>query len=300
MSVNFEYYKIFYYVAKYRNISKAAGALRNNQPNLTRVIKLLENELGCQLMLRTNKGIVLTEEGERLYGYVQPAVEGLWKAEEELTGRTGPEGGTVILGASETALHLFLFDRIQEYHEKYPDVRVKIYNHSTPQALAALKNGLIDFAVVTMPVKPEPPVKAKELYTFRDILAGGTRYRDMAKETHSLSDVADCSFVSMEKNTSTYELYSPFFLVTRLEFAPDIEVATADLILPMLENNLGLGFLPEKLAGPSIKSGKICQVRIKEKIPERGVSLVYDTERGLNAAAREMKKILLENIVDNL
>ena len=46
MSINFEYYKIFYYVAKYQNISKAAKALQNNQPNITRVMKLLEGELG--------------------------------------------------------------------------------------------------------------------------------------------------------------------------------------------------------------------------------------------------------------
>ena len=38
MDINFEYYKIFYYVAKYKNITKAAGVLKSNQPNVTRVI----------------------------------------------------------------------------------------------------------------------------------------------------------------------------------------------------------------------------------------------------------------------
>ena len=128
MSINFEYYKIFYYVAKYQNISKAAKALQNNQPNITRVMKLLEGELGCQLMVRSNKGVALTEDGERLYGYVQPAVEQLQTAEEELTGRAKLGGGVVTIGASETALHLFLFDVIHEYHEKHPDVRVRIHN----------------------------------------------------------------------------------------------------------------------------------------------------------------------------
>ena len=101
MSINFEYYKIFYYVAKYQNISKAAKALQNNQPNITRVMKLLEGELGCQLMVRSNKGVALTEDGERLYGYVQPAVEQLQTAEEELTGRAKLGGGVVTIGASE-------------------------------------------------------------------------------------------------------------------------------------------------------------------------------------------------------
>ena len=38
MNVNFEYYKIFYYVAKYRNFTKAAQALENSQPNITRAM----------------------------------------------------------------------------------------------------------------------------------------------------------------------------------------------------------------------------------------------------------------------
>ena len=45
MNVNFEYYKIFYFVAKYGNITKAATALGSNQPNVTRIIKLLESQL---------------------------------------------------------------------------------------------------------------------------------------------------------------------------------------------------------------------------------------------------------------
>lgn len=50
MDINFEYYKIFYYVAKYKNITKAAGVLKSNQPNVTRVIKLLESQLNCALI----------------------------------------------------------------------------------------------------------------------------------------------------------------------------------------------------------------------------------------------------------
>ena len=63
MDVNFEYYKIFYYVAKYKSITKAAAALRSNQPNVTRVMKLLESQLNCRLIAREARGISLTEDG---------------------------------------------------------------------------------------------------------------------------------------------------------------------------------------------------------------------------------------------
>lgn len=63
MDINFEYYKIFYYVAKYGNITKAAAALGSNQPNVTRIMKLLEAQLNCRLFVREPRGISLTEEG---------------------------------------------------------------------------------------------------------------------------------------------------------------------------------------------------------------------------------------------
>ena len=73
MDINYEYYKVFYYVGKYRNLTKAAQALGSNQPNVTRVMKLLESELGCQLLVRSNKGIALTEKGALLHERVSSA-----------------------------------------------------------------------------------------------------------------------------------------------------------------------------------------------------------------------------------
>lgn len=64
-----DYYRIFYYVAQYQSFSKAAEILGNNQPNLSRCMNLLESELGCKLLVRTNRGVSLTPEGERLFSH---------------------------------------------------------------------------------------------------------------------------------------------------------------------------------------------------------------------------------------
>ena len=84
MDINFEYYKIFYYVAKYGNITKAAAALGSNQPNVTRIMKLLEAQLNCRLFVREPRGISLTEEGELLYSHVEIAYRHLINAQEEI------------------------------------------------------------------------------------------------------------------------------------------------------------------------------------------------------------------------
>ena len=64
MNISYDYYKIFYFVARYGSFTRAAEVLMNNQPNITRSIKNLEGELGCTLFVRSNRGVTLTAEGE--------------------------------------------------------------------------------------------------------------------------------------------------------------------------------------------------------------------------------------------
>ena len=64
MNSNFEYYRIFYYVAKYGNLTKAASALQTSQPAVTRTIHKLEAELGCRLFIRSKSGMELTPRGK--------------------------------------------------------------------------------------------------------------------------------------------------------------------------------------------------------------------------------------------
>ena len=190
MDINFEYYKIFYYVARYGNITRAAEALGSNQPNVTRVMKLLESQLGCRLLVREARGISLTEEGKHLYSHVEAACGHLFTAQEEIGGK--PErGGTVKIGATETALHLFLLDALRDFKREYPAVRIKIHNHTTPEIIRQLVSGKLDFAVVTAPFGMPDALRSEELLEFEDILAGGTAYRDLSKTELKPGDIKE-------------------------------------------------------------------------------------------------------------
>ena len=98
-----DYYRIFYYVAQYQSFSKAAEILGNNQPNLSRCMNLLESELGCKLLARTNRGVSLTPEGQRLFEHVAIANEQLMLGEQEILKDKSLESGLVTIGASAQA-----------------------------------------------------------------------------------------------------------------------------------------------------------------------------------------------------
>ena len=109
MNSNFEYYKIFYYVAKYENLTKAATVLKTSQPAVTRTIHKLENELGCRLFTRSKTGMQLTPEGRTFYGYVAAGCAQFFKGENDLSNLISLENGTIYISATETALHCYLF-----------------------------------------------------------------------------------------------------------------------------------------------------------------------------------------------
>ena len=287
-----DYYRIFYYVAQYKSFSKAADVMGNNQPNITRCMNILENELGCKLFIRSNRGVQLTIEGERLFEHVSIAIEQLVSGENELLKDKGLESGLVNIGASEIALRLFLLNELEVFHHRYPHVKLRISNHSTPQAVQALENGLVDFAVVTTPVALKKPLQRIPLYSFREILIGGEEYAETASNKHCLQDLQDIPLIGIAPGSSTRELYTQYFMRHKLPFSPDMEVATTDQIFPIVQHNLGIGFFPEELAAEHIAQGKIVQIPIEEPLPERKICLIRNVKRPQSIAARSLEEHL--------
>ena len=236
MNVNFEYYKIFYYVAKYRNFTRAARVLGNSQPNITRAMNCLEQQVQSTLFIRTNRGVQLTSEGEKLYNYISAAMAQIFAAEEALSESDGLLYGNIVIGTSETALNIFLVDQLKSFHQKYPGIRLKIYNYSTPQALEAVRSGKVDFAVVSTPVETAGPLKVTSLASFQDILVGGRTFEHLTGRAVSLSELKEYSLMGLGRETMTYKFYNRFFMTHGQEFAPDIEVATTDQILLMVKS----------------------------------------------------------------
>jgi len=376
MDINFEYYKIFYYVAKYRNITRAADALGSSQPNVTRIMKLLEAQLGCRLFVREPRGISLTGEGEKLYAHVEEAYRHLMDAQEEISGRTPEDAGTIEIGATETALHLFLLDAMRDFKKKYPKIRIKVHNHSTPEIMKNLAAGGLDFAAATTPFEVPDGFCCETVWNFREILVGGTQYRHLGgewnagrgrrrrenvivpgtgnseeagysagagnfdgagysagtggsdgagysagtgnsdeagysagagesvwkeyEEAVSFEELAGYPWIGLGRGTATYDLYKEFFREHHVEMELDMEVATSDLMIPLIQNNLGIGFVPESLARPLLMEEEhsmekaLVRIPIRCEAPMRAIQLVADRGRGKSRAADTFYKYLQE------
>ena len=296
MNSNFEYYKIFYYVAKYENLTKAATALKTSQPAVTRTIHKLEGELGCRLFTRSKAGMKLTPEGRTFYGYVAAGCAQFFKGENDLSNLISLENGTIYISATETALHCYLFQAMEEFNSLYPNVRFKILNNSTTESVNAVKEGKVDLAFVSANLQVAKPLRMKILRKYRDILIAGMRFEELkaGKEELSLKELVSYPWISLTAETITRRFLNEYFEKNGLTFAPDMELATTDMILPAVRHNLGLGFIPAEFADAELKSGQVFEIKVKEKLPERNIILIYDMEYPQSIAAKEFQKFLKE------
>ena len=160
--------------------------------------------------------------------------------------------------------------------------------------IQALRSDIVDFAAVTTPLDIKSPLEKIPLASYREILIGGRKYKKLAEHTQKLEDIASLPFISLDENSSTRELYNSFFLEQGLSFAPDMETATTDQMLPLITHNLGIGFYPKKMAELALTKGDVYQIPLEEKLPLRRIYLVTNGSTAKSTAVRKMIKFIQE------
>ncbi len=185
---------------------------------------------------------------------------------------------------------------LDDYKTKYPNIKIYLSNHSSPQAINAISGKAVELAIVTTPINVVAPLKATLLKSFDQFLLCGNRYTELKDKQISLKELQNYPLISLNKNTTSYEFYRDFFLRHDLIFSANMVAATTDQVLPMVKNNLGLGFLPATLAQPAMDNGDVFCVDLAEKIPKREICLIENKDQPLGIAAKELKKMLLSNL----
>ena len=143
--------KYFLAVAREESILKAAEALYVSQPNLSRQMKRLEEELGQQLFIRGSRKITLTQAGELLKKRAEEILELQRKTEAELSSPPAEIRGDVYIGGGESYVLQIVARAAHAVREKYPSVKFHLYSGDMTAIKEKLDKGLIDFGVFIEP-----------------------------------------------------------------------------------------------------------------------------------------------------
>ncbi len=285
MSVSYDSYKIFYFVAHYRNITLAAKALFLTQPTVSHYILNLEKELNCRLFIRSKKGMLLSPEGELLFEHISKAYAEISQGEEQLKEYLNMGKGLIKIGASETSLRKFLLPLLGRFKTKYPNIQLRISNTTCHVADESIKNGTLDFAVMTTPF-PDNSLVFRELMDFSMVGIAGPMYSHLADQPMNLREIARYPLICLEPGTSGRQYLETLFASHGVHLQPDIELSSADLIPPMAEQNLGIGFVPRLFAEPALRSKEVVELNFEEPLPTRSICILTDPQRQYSLACQ--------------
>lgn len=297
MDINLEYYKIFYYVTKHQSITQAAEVLSISQPAVSQAVKNLEKALGCKLFVRMAKGVRLTSEGEVLYSFVSKGYESILAGERKLSEILDLEGGEICIGASDMTLQFYLLSYLEQFHEKYPDIKVTVTNAPTPETLGYLEDGRIDFGVVSTPVITKHGCIQIPVRKIRDIFVAGHKFEYLKGKKLRYRELSDLPVMCLEGDTSTRRYVAEFLEKEHVMLQPEFELATSDMLIQFAKRSLGVASVVEDFAKQAIREGELFELQFDKEIPKREFCIVYNDKIPMSTAAGKLFQTLTKQEV---
>lgn len=256
-----------------------------SQPALSGKVAELERSLGVKLIFRSNRGFALTGEGEALLDHLRRGFSQIEAGENQLREIAGLGSGLMRIGASDMTLRFFLLDHLERFRREHPLVKLAVTNAPTPQTLAALRAGMIDFCVISEPIEAADR-RELELIPVReiqDIFVCSERFGSLLGHEVGFEELSAEPLVLLGQETSTRRYIDGFFAPDQL--CADIELATSDLLLEFARRGIGAACIVEDFAREDLAAGRLFRIRLKRELPPRHFLLAYSKKLPLPSAA---------------
>lgn len=286
MDINFELYKIFYQAAKIESFSEAAEKLHISQSAVSQAIKNLEKKMGVQLFFRHSRQITLTLEGDLLYKHIAQAYNFIKTAENKINEMQNLDSGEVRIGVSDTVCRYFLIPYLEQFNARYAKIKIQVINRTSQQILGLLKNGMVDFGIVTLPVN-DKNLLVEEFMAVEDIFVASDKFKALQGQKITLPTLAQHPLLMLEKGSATRQHIDSFLHSKGVRITPEIELGSIDLLVEFARIGLGIACVLRESAVSLMKAGELFEVQIKEKLPRRKLGIVVTKDVPLSHAAGE-------------
>lgn len=294
--MNYSYFKAFCAVARLGNISKAALELDLTQPAVSRIIANLERDCGTPLFLRSKTGVTLTEEGQRLYDGVKEPFDALDRFEKDILPNPSKRTVTLYIGATYTSLITYCFAFLSKAKQNYPSINIRIHTDSSKNLIEKVEKGLLDFAFITTPFKPREGIDAIAVMKLDDILIAPKSYEDRFKDPISAKELEDVPLILLNENMQFREHIETYFLTHGAKVQPVYEADSSSVLLPFVEHDCGLTFIPRELASSSLAQGKSVEVALKDPIAPRYIAFIAKKDSHQRGMIQKIQEEILPKI----
>ena len=291
MDINYELYKVFYYVATSLSFSDASKKLFISQSAVSQSIKTLEKKLGQSLFIRSTKKVQLTPAGALLLKHVEPAMNLISRGESQLLDSGTLGLGQLHIGASDTICRYFLLPYLKQFHQAFPKVPIKITNATSIECVHLLDQRKVDLIVTNFPnTHLNHAYIQKTVCNFSDVFIANPSYFAFDQEEIPFEKLQQYPIMMLDRNSTTSEFLHNLFLQHQLELLPQVELSSNDLLIDMARIGLGIAFIPDFCL--SRDDSDLVILNTKEKMPPRQIVVSANTMLPVSASADEFLKLL--------
>lgn len=270
MNINFEYYKVFYVIAKNKNITKAANELNISQPAISRMLKTMEEQLNTKLFIRKTKGVMLTQEGNELYNLISNEINNIIKAENDFSKLINNK--SIKIAVDKSILNYLInehkLDNILNNNKNVDFINTNHFDLLNNQLL----NNLIDFAYVLEPVNYQfsDNIKFIEIHELHLILV-----------SNSKNDKISNKPLVMLNNKRFNKIYDDVIHDSNIVINEKIKVDDYDNLYPLILNGYANGFLVKELIANEMNNNLLFEIPINLKTNNFKLGILYNVNNEL-------------------
>lgn len=271
-------YHIFYTVAQCGNISAAARKLYISQPAVSKSISRLEESFASPLLIRSSRGVTLTENGELLYKHLETAFQAIRQGEEMISRNDLLGAGSLSIGVSTTLCKYVLLPYLQDYIAANPYVKISLSCQSTYETIASLENGTLELGLVGESERLESShLNFLPIREIHDIFVCSPEYLSkLQNQTDGSGDLlSNGTFLLLNKNNVTRQYMDKHMLLQSITMEHQIEVTTMDLLIDFARIGLGIACVIGEFVQEELKNGSLVECSIREPIPSRLIGFAY-------------------------
>ena len=294
MNINLDLYKVFYHVAKNKNITKAANELNITQPGISKAIKNLEEQLGCSLFIRTKSGVILTDEGKVFFDQIKQAIEIIDNAEDKLKEMIDLDFGSLNIGVSNTIVKKYLMPYIKEFHDKYPNIKITIYTNPTFHLIQRMRNGLIDFIILNMPYDVPSDMDSYKLTDVHDCFIATDKFIELKDKVIPLRDLNNYPLILISQGSNTRYSLDNFTSSLGFSLNPEMDLSSYSLVTDFTKMGFGIGIATKEYLDNEIEDGTLFEVKTEPELPTRYIGVMHLKNKILSKCSQEFLSMLNE------
>ncbi len=275
--------RAFTVLARTGSFTRTAHELHLTQSAISYAMKALEEEIGCRLLDRVGKSVVLTQAGEQLLARAEKILDEMTAARLELS-HLGKWGSSRLrIGASTTACQYVLPAVLREFKESFPRCAISIEPGDTPEAIASLRAHRIDLAVNLEP-RRENALEFRPLFT-DELLFALSPIHPWAKSGRiPRDDIARQHYILYGKTSYTFQMIEEYFREEKIMLHSLLDLGNMEAIKELVKLGLGISILAPWTAKKEIEAGSLVTLPLGRRKLKRRWGVLHWKNQRLNLA----------------